>query len=158
MTLNVITFKINIYIKLEEIYESIILAKKAAWMVLYLVLFLNGKTKYSTLLIIILLVIVLISMSIYPRSSEYCSCGHRWYKKYTFKETTSSSKTNKKGITKETFVHVFNCNCVCNNCKKVKNYEIKADGGYNITTPDGKHESHRIKQNIYMQNKNLLNI
>lgn len=52
----------------------------AAWMVLYLVLFLNGKTKYSTLLIIILLVIVLISMSIYPRSSEYCSCGHRWYK------------------------------------------------------------------------------
>lgn len=129
----------------------------AAWMVLYLVLFLNGKTKYSTLLIIILLVIVLISMSIYPRSSEYCSCGHRWYKKYTFKETTSSSKTNKKGITKETFVHVFNCNCVCTNCKKVKNYEIKADGGYNITTPDGKHESHRIKQNIYMQNKNLLN-
>ena len=120
----------------------------AAWMVLYLVLFLNGKTKYSTLLIIILLVIVLISMSIYPRSSEYCSCGHRWYKKYTFKETTSSSKTNKKGITKETFVHVFNCNCACNNCKKVKNYEIKADGGYNITTPDGKHESHRIKQNI----------
>ena len=106
----------------------------AAWMVLYLVLFLNGKTKYSTLLIIILLVIVLISMSIYPRSSEYCSCGHRWYKKYTFKETTSSSKTNKKGITKETFVHVFNCNCACNNCKKVKNYEIKADGGYNITT------------------------
>ena len=49
------------------------------------------------------------------------------------------------------------CNCACNNCKKVKNYEIKADGGYNITTPDGKHESHRIKQNIYMQNKNLLN-
>lgn len=129
----------------------------AAWMVLYLVLFLNGKTKYSTLLIIILLVIVLISMSIYPSSSEYCSCGHRWYKKYTFKETTSSSKTNKKGITKETFVHVFNCNCACNNCKKVKNYEIKADGGYNITTPDGKHESNRIKQNIYMQNKNLLN-
>lgn len=97
----------------------------AAWMVLYLVLFLNGKTKYSTLLIIILLVIVLISMSIYPRSSEYCSCGHRWYKKYTFKETTSSSKTNKKGITKETFVHVFNCNCVCNNCKKVKIMKLK---------------------------------
>ena len=70
----------------------------AAWMVLYLVLFLNGKTKYSTLLILILLVIVLISMSIYPRSSEYCSCGHKWYKKYTFKETTSTSKTNKKGI------------------------------------------------------------
>ena len=63
----------------------------AAWIVLYLVLFLNGKTEYSTLLIIILLVIVLISMSIYPRSSEYSSCGHRWYIKYTFKETTSSS-------------------------------------------------------------------
>lgn len=128
----------------------------AGWMVLYLVLFFNNKTQYSTLLIILLLAIVLVCMSIYPRKTEYCNCGHKWYKKITYKETLSSSKTNKKGDTKETFVHVFSCNCSCNNCKKDKTYDIKADGGYNIIHSDGKKESHRIKQNIYMQNKSLL--
>lgn len=126
------------------------------WMTIYIILTINGKEQYSTLLIILLLLIILIGMSIYPKKQEYCSCGHKWYKKYTLKETTESSKTDKKGNTKTTFVHIFNCNCKCQNCNKEMNYEIKADGGYNLVTSNGAKESHRIKPNIYMQNKNLL--
>lgn len=127
-----------------------------AWMTVYIILMFNGKEQYSTLMIILLLLIVLIGMSLYPKKQSYCSCGHKWYKKITLKETTESSKTDKKGNTKTTFVHTFDCTCKCPNCNKVMTYNIKADGGYNILKADGSKESHRIKSNIYMQNKDLL--
>ncbi len=128
-----------------------------SWMAAYIALVLNGKENYSTLMIILLLLIILIGMSLYPKKQKFCSCGHKWYKKITLKETKDSSKTDKKGNTKTSFVHIFDCTCKCPNCGKVMSYEIKADGGYSITKVDGTKESHRIKSNIYMQNKDLLN-
>lgn len=127
------------------------------WIVVYLILTINNITSYSTFMMLILLLIVLISMCLYPKAVDYCKCGNKWYKKITFSKTNSSAKYDKKGNTKEIFVHVFKCNCSCNKCKNTKEYEIKADGGYVTTDINGKKESHRIKENIYMQNKNLLN-
>ncbi|MCR5786494.1 MAG: hypothetical protein K6G28_02175 [Acholeplasmatales bacterium] len=118
----------------------------------------NIITESNTLTFaLIFTIVVYITLLIRPKKTEYAKNGEKWIKKYTFKETTEETKTNKKDSSTITYyTHHFIVSCISADGSLNYNYEITKNGGYSGKDKDGKQYSKRIAAKLYTKDLSKL--
>ena len=126
------------------------------WAIAYvLVVFLASD--YMILMLGIFIVGFMFLPGLKPKKTEWCFCGHKWKTKHTYEDTYyHETEKDKDGSYKIVYTHYFKADCVCPNCKRKYSFILTGKGGYEVIDRNGKKTSYKIKQNIYMQRKDLL--
>lgn len=101
------------------------------------------------------LITTYVSFLVRPNKHKYAPSGEKWDKKFTFKETTTQTKSHKDGAFEIYYFHHFTVSCTSVRGETMT-YDLVKNGGVSGKDKNGHEYSKKVSEKLFLKNRDIL--